>query len=162
MKLFKSVLCFSVVFSLSSLGAAWLVRADGTGSVDKEEIKSALTLSEYQFQNKAANGGFTFRLNRTADYSVPCVAGDVTTWRNFRVVESDVPMNASPRINGQGKVISFHLDRGVGGTIVVRDASGNVVDKAACGDGETHSTVERTTIKVRKGGLVVNHKLLPG
>lgn len=156
----------------SVFGAAYLVRPDGSGNVAKEEIKTALNLTEYQFQNKATHGGLTFTLDRSVDYSVPCReigTNGPTFYYDFHAVESGVPMNAIPRFNADNKVIGFKLSRVEGqGTITVTDAGGNPVTRAHCPEGFEYTggvdepNGEDTIINVKKGGLLVNHTLIRG
>ncbi|HSH94580.1 MAG TPA: hypothetical protein VK968_10585 [Roseimicrobium sp.] len=153
----------------STFGAAYLVRADGSGSISKEEIKTALNLTEYQFQNKAITGQFKFTVNRTVDYSVPCREVGTTSpifYYNFHSIESNVPMNSIPRYNDMGAVTGFKLNRATGGTITVTDAGGQPVMRAHCPDGyeypggPTEPTGPDTIITPKQGGLIVNHTLI--
>lgn len=165
----KPVATLAIALIGSVFGAAYLVRADGSGNISKDEIKSALGLTEYQFQNKAKSGGFTFILDRSVDYSVPCreigTKGPIFYY-DFHSVESNVPMNQIPRFNGNGDVTGYKLSRGVGGTITVTDAGGQPVERAHCPEGFEYPggpdepTGPDTIITGHRGGLRVNHTLI--
>jgi hypothetical protein len=159
-KLNKTAATLMVALLGSSFAAAWLVRQDGTGNVQAIEIKTATGLKNADFQALATSGGFSFMLDRSVDYTVPCVKNGTGTksYPLFHVTETNVPMTGTPKFNSAGAVRAFDLNRASGGTIVIRNASNQVVSNAKCPPSTKHSQTEKTLITPVSGvGLTVSY-----